>query len=254
MATAEGVGQSEAIGWAGRAGLVAKGIPYLVIAWLALSVAFGDRQSTADRQGALRAVGQHGFGKAALVALVCGFAGYAVWRFAQAALNRDHEKWPKRLAEFAKGALYIGFAWTTLRILTGSGGDSNEQRETANAFDLPLGRQVVFCIGVGFAVAAVWNWYRGITRKFMKDMRTSKTWVCWLGVVGHVARGLVWAIVAWFLIKAAWQYDAQEAVGLDGALAKLVRRDYGELLLAVVAAGLAAYGLFCFAQAKYRDV
>jgi hypothetical protein len=245
---------NEAIGWAGRLGLVAKGVPYLLIAWLALDVAFGGRRTTADRQGALRAVAQHGAGKAVIVALVCGFAGYALWRFAEAFLNRNDDKWPKRLGAFAKGALYVAFAWAALRILTGSGGESNEKRETANAFDLPLGREIVFAAGAGFAVAAVWNWYRGVTRNFMKDMRTSKTWVCWLGVVGHVARGLVWAIVAWFLVKAAWEYDPNEAVGLDGALAKLLHRDYGEPLLAVVAAGLAAYGLFCFAQAKYREV
>jgi hypothetical protein len=246
--------ESEAIGWAGRLGLVAKGVPYLLIAWLALSVAFGGRRSTADRQGALRTVGQHGFGKAVLIALVGGFAGYALWRFAEAALNRNDEKWPKRLTALAKGALYVGFAWATLAILTGSGAKGNEKRETAHAFGLPFGREVVFGVGAGFAVAAVWNWYRGVTRNFMDDMRTSQTWVCWLGVVGHLARGLVWAIVAWFLIKAAWQYDPEEAVGLDGALAKLVHRDYGEPLLAVVAGGLAAYGLFCFAQAKYREV
>jgi drug/metabolite transporter (DMT)-like permease len=90
-----------------------------------------------------------------------------------------------------------------VRILTGSGGGSNEQRETANAFDLPLGREIVFCVGAGFAVAAARNVYRGVSRKFMDDTRTSKSWVCWLGVGGHVARGVVWAIIAWFLIKAA---------------------------------------------------
>jgi hypothetical protein len=43
-------------------------------------------------------------------------------------------------------------------------------------------------------------------------------------------------------------------VDLDGALAKLARQDYGEFLLAATAVGLLAYGVFCFAQAKYRDV
>jgi len=89
---------SEAIGWAGRLGLVAKGVPYVLIAWLALRVAFGNRRSTADRQGALRAVAEHGFGKAALVGLVCGFAAYALWRFAEAGLDRNDDKWPKRVA------------------------------------------------------------------------------------------------------------------------------------------------------------
>jgi Domain of Unknown Function (DUF1206) len=246
--------QSEAIGWAGRAGLVAKGIPYVLIGWLALRVAFGDRGRTADRTGALREVSHHTLGKTVLVALAAGFAGYALWRFAEAVLNRNGDEWPKRVGAFAKGALYVGFAWAALKVVIGSDPGSNEKHETAHAFGLPLGRELVFCIGGGFAVAAVYNVYRGVTRDFMDDMRTRSDWIESLGVVGHLARALVWAIVAWFLVKAALQYDAREAVGLDGALAKLVRRDYGELVLSVTAAGLFAYGLFCFAQARFREV
>jgi hypothetical protein len=229
-------------------------VPYLGIAWLALDVAFGRRGQPSDRNGALRAIAAHGFGKAVLLALVCGFAAYALWRFAQAVANRDDDEWPKRAGAFAKGLLYVGFAYTAFKIVAGAGGSSNQKRETKTAFDLPLGRELVFCVGLGFAAAAVYNGYRAVTRKFMEDMRTSHDSVEWLGVAGHAARGIVWAIVAWFLLKAAWQFDPNAAVGLDGALAKLVRQAYGEWLLALVAAGLAAYGLFCFAQARYRDV
>jgi hypothetical protein len=253
MTTSE-VAQSDAIGWAGRLGLVAKGVPYVLVAWLALQVAFHDRSSPADRNSAFRSIADETTGKLALIALAVGFVGYAIWRFAEAILNRNDDKWFKRIGAFGKGLLYLGFAYTTVKILTGSGGSSNEKEETANVFDLPLGRWLVFAVGVAFAVAAVWNGYRGITRKFMKDMETSKDWVEWLGVAGHLARGVVWGIVAWFLIKAAWEIDANEAVGLDGALAKLLRTDYGELLLTITAVGLLAYGLFCFAQARYRDV
>jgi len=229
-------------------------VPYVLIAYLSLRVAFGSRSSTPDRTGALKTVSDTTTGKVVLLALAAGFVGYALWRLAQGALNRDDDKWPKRLGAFAKGALYLGFAYTTLRILTAPGTSSNERKETANAFDLPLGRWIVFAAGAGFAAAAAWNAYRGVSRKFMKDMRTNKDSIEWVGVAGHLARGVVWSIVAWFLIKSAWNYDSNQAVGLDGALAKLLRRDYGEWILGVVAAGLAAYGLFCLAQARYRDV
>jgi hypothetical protein len=248
------VGKSEAIGWAGRLGLAAKGVPYVLIAYLALKVAFGERSSTADRTGALRSVSDSTTGRAVLITLAAGFIGYALWRFAQGALNRDDDGWPKRLGSFAKGLLYLGFAYSTIRILTAPGTTTNERKETANAFDLPLGRYVVFAVGAGFAGAAVWNAYRGLSRKFMDDMRTSKDWIEWLGLAGHLARGVVWGIVAWFLIKAAYEYDSNQAVGLDGALAKLLQREYGEWVMGTVAAGLAAYGLFCFAQGRYRDV
>jgi hypothetical protein len=73
-------------------------------------------------------------------------------------------------------------------------------------------------------------------------------------VVGHVARGLVFGLMGFFLVRAAWQYDPEEAVGLDGALAQVLRQDYGDTLLALVSAGLIAYGLYVYAEARYREV
>jgi hypothetical protein len=242
------------ITWAGRVGLVAKGVPYLVIAWLALEVAFGTGGKAADRTGALRSIAAHPLGKVLLLVLAAGFAGYALWRLAEGFLNRDDEGWAKRAAAIARGVLYVGFAYTALEIVVGAGGSSNQKKQTTDAFKLPLGRELVFAVGAGFAGAAAYNAYRAWTRSFMKDMRTSHKSVEWLGVAGHAARGLVWSIVAWFLVKAAWTYDAKKAVGLDGALAKLARQSYGDWILGATAAGLAAYGLFCFAQARWREV
>jgi hypothetical protein len=75
-----------------------------------------------------------------------------------------------------------------------------------------------------------------------------------VGVVGHMARGVVFGLMGFFLVRAAWQYDPKEAVGLDGALAELLRQDYGDTLLGLVASGLLAYGLYCFVEARYREV
>jgi hypothetical protein len=64
----------------------------------------------------------------------------------------------------------------------------------------------------------------------------------------------VFALIGFFLLRAAWQYDPDEAIGLDEALQKLAGEAYGAFLLGAVALGLAAYGLFCLVQARYRDV
>jgi len=72
--------------------------------------------------------------------------------------------------------------------------------------------------------------------------------------VGYVARGVVFALIGVFLVRAAWDYDPKEAVGFDGALAKLQQAPYGPLLLGLTAAGLVAFGLFCLVQARYREV
>jgi hypothetical protein len=75
-----------------------------------------------------------------------------------------------------------------------------------------------------------------------------------VGVVGVLARGVVFSLIGIFLIKAAVEYEPQEAIGLDGALRKLVAQDHGRFLLGLVAAGLLAFGVFCLFQARYRRV
>ena len=75
-----------------------------------------------------------------------------------------------------------------------------------------------------------------------------------IGVLGHLVRAVLFSLVGWFFVKAAWEYDPKEAIGLDGALRKVAQAEYGDLLLGCIAAGLVAYALFCFVQARYREV
>jgi hypothetical protein len=64
----------------------------------------------------------------------------------------------------------------------------------------------------------------------------------------------VFGLIAWFFFKAAADFDANKARGLDGALRKLANESYGSWLLSIVAAGLLAYGVFCLIQARYREL
>jgi hypothetical protein len=101
---------------------------------------------------------------------------------------------------------------------------------------------------------------RALTRSFRDELkeeqmgRQERRWYTPIGVVGHLARALVFLLVGGFVIKAAYEYDAQEAIALDGALRKLAEASYGPVLLSCVAAGLFGYGLFCLVQARYREV
>ena len=84
--------------------------------------------------------------------------------------------------------------------------------------------------------------------------RPLKKWFTVIGTVGHVARAVVFGIVGIFLVKASIDYKANEAIGLDGALAKLYDGRYGSWLLGIVAAGLIAFAVFSVMEARYRRI
>jgi hypothetical protein len=72
----------------GRAGLAAQGVSYGLVAVLALKLAFGAGGKATSRQGAFQTLAHDPFGKAVLIGLAIGFAGYAAWRFANALFDR----------------------------------------------------------------------------------------------------------------------------------------------------------------------
>jgi hypothetical protein len=254
-----------------RAGFVARGLIYGLIAALALAVAFGKRSRPEDQQGALQIVAGQPFGKVLLVALAVGLVAFAFWCFAQAVLGEKLETARdvnvfKRLGLAALGLLYVGLCALCVAIVTGagepaqSGGGKGEEKATRFALEQPAGRYIVILFGIGIVVAGVVLVCLGLTRKFRDELKerqmggTERTWFTALGVAGYLARGVVFALAGFFVARAAWQYDPNEAVGLDGALAKLAHAEYGPVLLAVTAAGLLAYGVFSLVEARYREV
>jgi hypothetical protein len=254
------------VAWVARAGLIAQGISYCIVGVLALLLALGEVGSAEDRTGALEKLAGDTLGLSLLIALAVGFASYALWRLSQAVFDREGEGTDakglgKRAMYAGKAALYGYLCYATIDIIgDGRGGGSNEDQQTAGILEWPAGRWLVLGAGAAFGCVAAYQAYRAFTDKFMEDMKTermsqtSRRALETLGVVGLLARAIVFGLIGWFLMKAALEYDPDEAVGLDGALAKLAEAPYGPLLLGLTAAGLIAYGLFCVAQARYRDV
>jgi hypothetical protein len=260
-------GQSPWVERLGRAGLVAKAVLYAVIGILAIQVARGGREESPDKGGALRTIAEQQYGKALLVLLAMGLAGYALWRLAQAILDRDAEgEGPKGLAKravsLAKAGWYGVLCGLTVSVLVGNGeGDSgNEQQATAGVFERPGGRYLVYAAGIAFVAAAAFNGYRAVTCKFNKKLKTGEMGnaeeaaATGVGIAGHLARMVVFGLIGAFLVKAAWQFDSRQARGLDGALLEVSQRPYGDILLGAVAVGLLAYAVYCLVEARYRRI
>jgi Domain of Unknown Function (DUF1206) len=257
----------------GRAGLLAQGFSYGLVGALALMLALGLGGEAESREGALRTLATNTLGLAVLVALAVGFAGYAVWRLAQAIFDRDDEGsdgkgLAKRAGRAGKAAIYAALCFTTVQILLdgrratsgGGSGGTDEESATAGVLGWPAGQWIVLAVGLAILGVAAYQLYRAFTEKFMDDMETGRLGragertVEAVGIVGLVARGVVFGLVGAFLVKAALEYDPDEAIGIDGALAKLAGASYGSLLLGLTATGLIAFGLFCAVQARYRRI
>ena len=210
-------------------------------------------------------IAQQPFGKVLLALLAVGLAGYSIWRLTRAALGRGPEGADKGLERI--GALGSGIAYGVLFVVSleilfgsGTGGNGNAKSATAGVLGWPAGRFLVILAGLVMLGVAAYQAYRGATQKFLEDSKTEemqpqvRRWITWIGTVGHLARAVVFGLVGVFLIKAAIDFNAKKAVGVDGALAKLQHQSYGGVLLGLVAAGLIAFAVYSVSDARYRRI
>ncbi len=249
-----------------RAGYAARGVIYILIGMLAVQIARGEGGEKADQQGAFQLIIDQSFGRALLVLVAIGLAGYALWRAAMAFIGRTPEAGKHsaldRLGAAGSAVSYAIFCGLAIGILTGSSGGGGNQAGsgTADVFGWPAGRLIVTLAGLVFIGIGAYQAYLGVSQRFLKDSKTQymspKTLKGFtaLGTVGLLARGITFSLIGIFFLKAAIEYDPGEAKGLDGALQSLASETYGTIALAVVAAGLIAFGAYSIADARYRKI
>lgn len=250
-----------------RAGLVARGANYLLIGALAVQIALGSGGKQADTTGALRTVARHPGGIVVLWLLAAGFAGLALWRFAEAAYGQAGPAGrtaPKRLASLALGLFYGGVCGIVVDFILGVGGSTSSDTEsksiTARLLAHSGGQVLVAVIGVAVAAAGVGVGIYGLRRKFASYLRTAqmsapaRKVVEGLGVAGYLTRGAVFCIAGAFLVDAAVSFDPQKAQGLDGSLRRTAATPLGPWLLFAVALGLVIFGVYSWCEARWRMV
>ncbi|WP_434098035.1 DUF1206 domain-containing protein [Streptomyces sparsogenes] len=259
--------RSEAVETAGRWGMGARGVIYLLVGLLAVRVAFGGTSRQADRGGAVAEIAERPFGEVMLWILGFGLVGMSVWQLARATLRDPGTKKTKRLAAAAHCVFYAVVAYSVLSFAVGGrggaggGGSSDHQSKdiTARVLQLPLGPWLVAAGGCALIAAGGWiavraslfkdRRKRGLGGFPPKARRTVET----LGVAGGVSRGVVFAAAGAFAVQAALAYDPDRAKGLDDTLRTFRGTPAGPWLLVVVATGLMMFGLYSLAMACRRS-
>jgi hypothetical protein len=250
---------------AARLGYAGRGAVYLIVGGFAVVAAIGSGGAKGQK-GALRSVLEQPLGEALLGVVALGFLCFALWRVLQALLDADHHgREPKALARRAiyvfTALVYIGLAAGTVSIILGTddgrGGDQSARDWTAFLMAKPFGQWLVGAVGAIVGGAGIGFALRGCKPDFEPRLaltETARTWVVPLGRAGFVARGAVFLLIAWFLVRAALHANAREAHGLGGALRALQQEPYGSALLGATALGLFAFGAFQVAVAVYRRI
>lgn len=255
---------------AARIGLVAYGVVHLLIGVIALQIAWGGGSSDeASSSGALKTIAEQPFGGVALWVCAFGLAALTVWQVLTAVWGfqteqDDMSRLRKRLSAVARAVVYAILAFSAAKVAGGSsssgsssGGDSKEEGITASLLSAPAGRVLVAAVGIAILVVAVLHVYRGISESFTHDLEgsatsgTSGSAVVTVGKIGYVSKGVAIGVVGVLFGWSAISYDPDKAGGLDDALQTVRDQPYGPYLLTLVALGLAAFGLFCFAWARY---
>lgn len=247
-----------------RVGLVARGAVYGVIGILAFKLAIGSGGKTESQSGALQTIVRQPFGEVLLIALAIGLGAYALWRLIDGVAGSrpdDDGALQRRVAAIGSAIAYAALCVAAVKIISGSQASSGSPKPAAaGILGWPGGPVIVGVAALVVIGVAIYQGYKGVARKFLEDSDTARmshgtrTAFTALGVVGHLARAVTFLLIGYGLIKAALDYSAKSAIGLDGALQKLAHASAGPLLLGIVALGFIAFALYSIADARYHRV
>lgn len=251
-----------------RIGLIAKGIVYCLVGTLAFMAAFeigGRSEEEAGKSGVFRFILEQPYGKVLLGLVAIGMLCYTLWRFIQAIgdteeKGNDAKGIGRRIGYAFSGTVYGALAFTAAQLLLGnaSGNDSSDSRQTLarELLSQPFGQWLLGAVAVGTMAMGVYQFYRTLSGRYRKKVQASRlksemqNTLLRAGKVGYIARGFVWLIIGYLLLRAALKSDFKEAGSSSQAFQFLEQGSYGSYLLGILALGLVCYGVFMFVRAK----
>lgn len=238
-----------------RVGYAASGVLHLLLAWLALRLAWGSYSGEADQSGAFQSLTGSGAGVVLLVVLGVGFVLLALWNIAEAFLVHGEAK--DRVKYAAKGVTYGVLASGAFTVASGRNSSGSEQSQdlTARLMANPAGTVLVVVVGLVIVAVGGYHIYKGVAGKYREDLTQDPgRAVEMMATIGYTAKGVALIVIGGLFVAAAVTHDPEKASGMDGALRTLLELPLGKVLLTLVALGLVAYGIYSFARAKYAKV
>jgi hypothetical protein len=251
-----------------QAGLIAKGVVYLLLGVLAFMAAFhinGKSANNADKSGVFDFVYEQTGGQLMLGLIAAGLLSYCVWRGIQTFSDSenkgsDTKGLASRARYFFSGLVYGSLAVSAINMLfsKSSGSGDNKQDLAHELLTKPFGEWLVGIAAAILLGVGIYQIYYGLSEKYKKHAEkashsSGKRLLLTAGKIGYVARGIVWLLIAWLFFKAAINANSAEAGDTSKAFSFLDNGQYGPYFLAAVGIGLICYGAFNFIRARYEN-
>jgi hypothetical protein len=257
-----------------RVGLVGYALLHLLVAWLALQLAWQagrsqppDRGAAVDQGGAMALVAGSPVGPLLLWLLTAGLAGLCAWQAVE--VLRHHRRLPapgpgrrRAVVQAVKTvgtALAYGFlAVSAARVALGRGSDpAADTRAVRGVLAWPGGQLLVVAVGGVVVAIGVYHVRKGLRSDFLDeiDLSTVSPALCTVAhrasQAGFVLKGVALVLVGGMVAWAAATFDPARATGLDGALRAVAAQPHGAWVLTGVAVGLAAFAVYCLTRARH---
>lgn len=264
-----------------RAGYLTKGILYILLGALSVQAAWQGGKAAGSEEAARTAATQP-FGTVLVAIISVGLFAYAVWKILQALYDtegkgKDWKGIAQRIGYVFSSVIHVGLGWTCARLalssgssggLSSGGSASSEQSSNTSEGQLWLDRllasdfgpALLIAVGVGVLVFGAVQLRTAYSGKFLEPLNMNEAssgerrLIEVSGKVGFTARGLVFLVVGYTLVRGGLAGRAVLGDGVKGALNEIATSSAGAVGLFVVSVGLTLYGAFLVAAARYRRV
>lgn len=253
-------------------GWIAKSVVYTLMGLATAQIAFQTPSSdeSASPEGSIKALSDIPFGRVFLAILTVGLLLYTVWRAISVAVisGNDLKLWGDRVGYTFSCIFYLVLAYSAGKAaLTGIEPEESTTVEdlSTSVMEMTGGRTIVGIAGVATIVVGIYfGVHKGIQRSFADELdgvdespsrnQPKRRALLISGIVGWIGRGIVTALVGFFVVRAAIEFDSNEARGFDRALREASGSFVGSSLVFATAIGLIAYGIFCLFSHRFRSL
>ena len=249
------------------AGFFTKGLVYVLIGTLTFMAAIQEGGEITSTRGAVDFLLKLPLGQFLGAVVAVGLSAYILWRIYQMLFlpgntNSKNLKNSFKRFRFLYSGLFYGFiAYSFAKpLLSGleqtpstenSSGEGIEEKAALwELLATGWGKTFIWVLAAIVAGQALWQFRIAYKGKYMKkidkdpDIKHEYDLIKKMGKIGYSARGFVFGIIAFFLVKVILQHNANAYKGTEAALQYLLQFSYGSILLGLTALGLVCYGVF----------